>query len=103
MTVEEKKALLEKVDEYVDRLQDLNEAKEFDGVRFSESDNIFVAEGIEKMIEAIGSSEVETEKTVQDRYYDGKIVKWIAEWKRFYYRGIRFAGIIYYKPLEDVR
>lgn len=102
MTEQERKELTEKIDEYVDILADLNNARKIGNIEFSEHYMVFVSEGIADMIEAFGITEVETEPTINDRYIDGKRELWYAKWKRFHYRGIRFAGLIYISPAEEM-
>ena len=100
MDEKEKVFIREKVDAYVDRVQDLNEVRQFGEICFGIFDNIYVGENIGIIIEALGIEKIDTRLEISERYVNGKTENWLIKWKVFYYRGMRFSGFVYIVPEE---
>ena len=95
--------LAERIDEYLDLLSDLNAKRDMGGVVIQNTDALYIPTGIEKIIEAFGITNVEIEPAIVDRFTEGVgTEKWLGNWKRFYYRGIRFAGIDYVRKVDEI-
>lgn len=95
--------LAERIDEYLDLLADLNAKRDIGGVVTQEINSLYIPTGIEKIIEAFGITNVEIEPTIVERFTEGVgMEKWLGNWKRFYYRGIRFAGIDYVRRVDEI-
>lgn len=101
-----KNELAKKVDEYVDALQDLgtHSVIEEEKISIYFDTTIYISEGINEIIDALGIKEVETDPTILERWDEERkeMVKWFAKFKRFYYRGFKFSGIEYVNRAEEL-
>lgn len=101
-----KKELAKKFDEYVDALQDLgtHSVIEEEKISIYFDTTIYISEGINEIIDALGIKEVETDPTILERWDEERkeMVKWFAKHKRFYYRDFKFTGIEYINRAEEL-
>ena len=98
--------LVEKIDKYLDIIQDANNFIEEELPELTKIDPIYLPYDFTLEVENALGVTPEIEKDIAERHehVNGKLVKtkWIVEFHRFTYRDTRFIGMVYVKRLSEV-